>query len=311
MSSSGLTTLRKPARLRSVVLLLALATGVGSGLSIQPAAAQISCDVPASASGAPAAAATPVTAPTNAAFPEEGGELTVFAAASLVDAFGVIEVDLEEANPTLDITVESAGSQTLLTQLTEGAEADVLATANTSTMATAVESGLIAGEPVTFTGNRLVIVAPGDNPAGIESLDDLATEGLNLVVANDWVPAGTYTRQVLCAYGESGDAPGGFVDAVSNNVVSEEEDVRNVLAKVQLGEADAGIVYASDAIASELAGSPLTVIEFPGTLNTTAVYPIAPVTDGNLELAQAFIAYVLSADGQATLDDFGFVHPAR
>lgn len=299
------------ARSRLIVLALVLVASVGAGALVRPAAAQIACDALAATTGTPAAAATPATESTTVAFPEDGGELNVFAAASLVDAFGVIEADLEEANPNLEITLETAGSQTLVTQLTEGAEADVLATADRVSMATAADSGLIAGEPVIFTGNQLVMVAPEDNPAGIASVDDLAADGLNLVVANETVPAGRYSRQVLCAYGASVAAPERFVDAVSGNIVSEEEDVRTVLTKVQLGEADAGLVYASDAVASDLAGTPLTVIDFPDTLDTTAVYPIGPVTDGDTALAEAFIAYVLGPDGQATLNDYGFVLPAE
>jgi molybdate transport system substrate-binding protein len=275
-----------------------------------PASAQaITCDDVAPSTGATASTAASPEAVEVVPFPEDGGTLEVFAAASLVDAFAKVEADLEAANPNLDIVVETGGSQALVTQLTEGAQADVLATANTSTMNDAVEAGLIAGEPETFTGNRLVIVAPEDNPAGIASLDDLAGDDLLLVVASAEVPVGNYSRNVLCAYAASGSAPEGFIEAVDANVVSEEEDVRSVLAKVQLGEADAGIVYASDAYASALAGTPLTVIEFPEGLDATAEYPIAAVEGGDVDLAQAFISYILSDDGQATLDAYGFAQP--
>ncbi len=295
---------------RMLVICLALLFAVPGFFAVPAMAAQISCEDVSPPAAAPATpeAASPV-AEAVVPFPEEGGTLEVFAAASLVDAFAVVEADLEEANPNLDIVVETAGSQALVTQLQEGAEADVLATANTSTMQTAIDSGLIAGEPEIFTGNRLVIVAPADNPAGISSLDDLASDDLNLVIASTEVPVGSYSRNVLCAYEASGAAPDGFIDAVNGNVVSEEEDVRSVLAKVQLGEADAGIVYASDAVASELAGTPLTVVEFPADLDATAEYPIAAVEGGDIDLANAFISYILSADGQATLESYGFAQP--
>jgi molybdate transport system substrate-binding protein len=291
------------------LVLLALIVG---GLGLIPAArvvAQIACDPDAGTDVAsPAKAATPVAA-VDVTFPQQGGELRVFAAASLVDAFGEIGGDIQEANPNVSITIETAGSQTLVTQLQEGAEADVLATANASTMTTAVESGLIEGDPQAFTGNRLVIVTPDGNPAGIESIDDLAGDDINLVVAAADVPVGNYSRDVLCSYGTSADAPEGFIDAVNDNIVSEELDVRSVLAKVHLEEADAGLVYASDAVAANLADTPVTVVEFPDTLNVTATYPIAPVAGGNVELANAFIAYVLSEPGQATLERYGFVRP--
>lgn len=270
-------------------------------------AAQIACDpaTPAAAGATPAATAQ-ASASTDVSFPDGGGSLTVFAAASLTDAFAQIEQTLETDNEGLDIIVETAGSQTLVTQLQEGARADVLATANSSTMNDAVESGLIAGDPVPFTGNRLVIVTPADNPAGVASLDDLTSGDLRLVVAGESVPAGRYAREAICAWAATGSAPEGAIDAIGENIVSEEEDVRNVLVKVQLGEADAGIVYASDATASELAGTSLNVVEFPDGVPTTATYPIAATTDGNQDLANAFIAYILSADGQAVLTDFGF-----
>jgi molybdate transport system substrate-binding protein len=240
------------------------------------------------------------------AFPEEEGELRIMAAASLTDAFAEMETNLEARYSFLDIVIETAGSQTLITQLQQGAEADVLATANTSTMDTAVEDGLIDGDPVPFTGNRLVIAAPEGNPAGIASLDDLANADVTLVLAGETVPAGNYARIAFCAYDETADAPNGFLDAVSGNVVSEEPDVRHVLTKVVLGEADAGVVYASDAVAAERSGDLLTTIEFPEGVATTATYPIAPVAGGNTDLSNAFIGYILSDEGQEILEAYGF-----
>ena len=289
-----------------LVGIASIATGVSTGK-----AAQIAC---APATPAFATSATPVATPAEsslvpssvASFPEEGGTLTIFAAASLTDAFAEMEGALEGQNEDLDIIVETGSSQTLVTQLQEGAEADVLATANTSTMTQAVESGLIDGEPVTFTGNHLVIVTPPDNPAAVEDISGLTGAGLRLVVADESVPAGRYAREAICAWGSSGSAPNGAVEAIGRNIISEEEDVRNALAKVQLGEADAGIVYASDATASELAGTPVEVVEFPEGVPTAAIYPIGATATGNQELADPFIDYILSPDGQAVLADYGF-----
>lgn len=284
---------------------MATMSWVGLAMSTSLSTAQIACE----SVGATDASATPRATPATIAdvpFPDEGGTLTVFAAASLTDAFAEFAAMLEDAHPNTEIVIQASGSQTLVTQLQEGAQADVLATANSSTMATAMDSGLVAGEPVTFTGNRLVIVAPLDNPAGIASLDDLANDDLILVVANSAVPAGAYAREALCAYGKSDAAADGFVEAAGDNVASEEEDVRNVLAKIQLGEADAGIVYASDAVASKLGGAPVTVIEFPADLAVTVSYPIAAIEGGDTDLADAFIAAILSAEGQAVLAKYGF-----
>lgn len=232
-------------------------------------------------------------------------DITVFAAASLTDAYAEIGDLIEEEHPniTITITIETAGSQTLVTQLGEGAQADVLATANTSTMRQAQEEGLVDGEPVIFTANRLVVVTPTDNPAGIEGIEDLTGDDIRLVIAGEEVPAGRYARQAICAWAGSDTEA---LTEIDDNVVSEEVDVRSVLTKVQLGEADAGIVYASDAAASEIAGTPVNVIEFPEDVPTAAVYPIAPVTGGNTEAADAFISFVLSDEGQRVLEEYGF-----
>jgi molybdate transport system substrate-binding protein len=270
-------------------------------LPVTPAmAADISCPSPPSAAAADGG--TPAAAPaTDVAFPDDDVELTVFAAASLTDAFDEIGGAIEAKHPNVSITIETAGSQTLVTQLREGAQADVLATANASTMRQAQEAGVIDGEPVTFAANHLVIVTPEDNPAAIDGIEDLAGDDVRLVIATEDVPAGSYARRAICAWGED-DA--GAIAAIGGNVVSEEIDVRSVLAKVQLGEADAGIVYASDAAAA--AGTPVRVVAFPDDVPTAAAYPIAPVAGDNVEAARAFIAFVLSEDGQRILEAHGF-----
>ncbi len=294
-------------RLSGVIVAILVAISWFAPVTAPASAAQIACasTTPSAITPATPVAATP-DATSAASFPDGGGTLTVFAAASLTDAFAEIEGTLEGQNEVLDIIVETGSSQTLVTQLQEGAEADVLATANTSTMTEAVERGLIGGEPVTFTGNRLVIVTPADNPAAVEDISDLTGSDLRLVVAEESVPAGRYAREAICAWGSSGTAPAGAVAVISENIVSDEPDVRNVLAKVQIGEADAGIVYASDAAASALAGTPLNVIELPASVPVTVTYPIATIVTGNGALARAFIAYVLSAEGQAVLTRYGF-----
>ncbi len=244
-------------------------------------------------------------APAAFAFPANGGKLTVFAAASLTDAFTQMGKELETAHPGLKITFNFAGSQTLVTQLDQGAPADLFASANQTQMKDAQSKGLIAGEPAIFVKNRLAIVVPRDNPAGIASPADLAKPGLKLVLAAPDVPVGRYARQSLCEMGKDTAAYGGdFVARVAGNVVSEEQDVREVLAKVELGEADAGVVYVSDV--SPDATAKVKLIEIPAPVNVLATYPIAPVKGGNAALANAFIAYVLSPAGQATLQQYGF-----
>lgn len=249
------------------------------------------------------AAATPaVTAEVR--FPAEGGDLTVFAAASLTDAFEAIGADLEGANRGLNISFNFGGSQTLVTQLAEGAEADALASANDTQMESAIANGSVVAEARTFARNELAIVVPVDNPAGITEAADIGAPGVTLVLAQADVPVGRYARESVCAMGRSAGAFGeGFDERVAENIVSEEEDVRGVLTRVRLGEADAGIVYASDAAA---AAEEVILIAIPAEFNLVATYPIAPVVGGDEGLARAFIAYLLGEGGQATLVDFGF-----
>ena len=269
------------------------------------ALATFECAAPSVATQGAAVSASPTTPEVHeAAFPDSGGELTVFAAASLTDAFGEIKADLEAEHPGLTISYNFAGSQALVTQLAEGAAADVFASANTAQMTAAQEKGVISAEPVTFARNALVIVVPSDNPAGVDSPDDLGTPGLRLVLAQADVPAGRYAREAICEMGQDTAAFGDdFVSRVAGNVVSEEEDVRDVLTKVELGEADAGIVYVSDAF---VAGEEVQQIAIPADLNILASYPIATVSGGEEALGSAFVSYVLSDEGQATLADFGF-----
>lgn len=291
------------ALLRAILPLVVLLGGAGAGHQTARAATT-ECAPPVS----PAAgnAATPVVALVpEAEFPGGGGDLTVFAAASLTDSFTAIKETLEAANPGLTITFNFAGSQALVTQLNEGAGADVFASASAAQMRAAVEGGVIAGDPTVFTRNRLALVVPKENPAGLQSLADLAKEGVKLVLAQPEVPVGQYAREAICKAGADTATFGeGFVDKVTANIVSEEDNVKSVLTKVQLGEADAGIVYTTD-IRAEVAGE-VMLIEIPAAVNVIATYPIAPVEGGNTELAAAFIAYVLGPDGQAMLQQFGF-----
>ncbi len=295
---------------RFVALTLMLSAGLGGGFVQHGAAAAqgtIDCAAPATPAASPAT--PPVASPSGpgtspAAFPDGGGDLTVFAAASLTDAFGEIKNDLEAAHPGLTVTYNFAGSQALVTQLREGAKADVFASANATQMKAARTNGAIEGEPVSFVRNRLTIVVPKGNPADVQSAADLGKDGLKLVLAQADVPAGKYAREAVCTMGQDTATYGqGFADRVAGNVVSEEEDVRAVLTKVELGEADAGVVYVSDA---KSAGDKAETVEIPNDVNVVATYPIAAVRGGQTELADAFIAYVLGPDGQATLGRYGF-----
>ena len=233
----------------------------------------------------------------------EPATLNVFAAASLSNAFNEIGKNFETANPGVTVTFNFAGSQALRTQIEEGAPADVFASADNTEMDSLISEGLLAKDaPKFFLENQLVVVLPANNPAGLEKLEDLARPGIKIVLAAKEVPAGKYAHQVLDRM--NAQFGSGFEDKVLANVLSNEDNVKQVVAKIQLGEADAGIVYASDAVAAP----ELKIIVIPSDLNVIAKYPIAPLAkSANAEIANAFIRYVLSAGGQAILEKWGFI----
>ncbi len=229
--------------------------------------------------------------------------LTVFAASSLTDAFQEIGKNFETAHPGLQVTFNFGGSQTLRTQLEQGARADVFASANTKEMDTLVSGGFVAADtPTIFLTNKLLVILPAKNPANITYLHDLSKPGLKLVLAAEGVPVGKYARQALDRMDQSFGA--GFKDQVLANVVSNEENVKQVVAKVQLGEADAGIVYVSDAAAAP----DLKMLEIPDEDNVIAKYPIVTLVQSpEPELARDFVAYMLSPEAQAVLQKWGFL----
>jgi molybdate transport system substrate-binding protein len=252
--------------------------------------------IAAAALGAPGACTRPGAGP---------GEVVVFAAASLTEAFDEIKTNFCAANPGVVVTFNFGGSQQLAQQIGHGARCDVFASANRKQMDAAVDAGRVDRDAArTFARNRLVVVAPRDNPAKLGALFDLSTPGLKIVLAAKEVPAGQYALEMLDRAEKERGA--GFRDAVLKNVVSYEQDVRAVLAKVSLGEADAGVVYASDASGS--AGERVTTIGVPDSANVVAEYPIATLADSrSADLAKRFVDYVLSPDGQRALAAHGFL----
>jgi molybdate transport system substrate-binding protein len=250
----------------------------------------------------PSAASTVHDTPTTERIP-----LTIFAAASLTDAFTTIGQNFSAAHPGVEVAFNFGGSQQLAQQIGQGAPADLFAAANGRQMGVAIESGrVVSGAEQTFIHNRLVVVTPVDNPAGIATLADLAKPGLQIVLATKEVPVGQYALDFLDKAEADGTLGVGYRDAVLANVVSYEENVRTVLAKVTLGEADAGIVYRSDV--TPTAAEQVQRIDIPDNLNTIASYPIAPLSDSpHAALAQQFIDYLLSPEGQQILEDAGFM----
>jgi molybdate transport system substrate-binding protein len=277
------------------------------------AALLAACGPAATPSAAPTAVPPTSTPPTSAPLTEtsipptptpEPRTLTVFAAASLTDAFTEMGHNFEASHPGVTVALNFAGSQTLSMQLTQGAVADVFASANHTEMDKLVTGSLVNQDaPKDFLTNKLVILLPKNNPANVQTLQDLARSGLKLVLADATVPAGKYARQILDNLSKDASFGADFKTKVLANVVSNETDVKQVVAKVQLGEADAGIVYISDAIAAP----ELKTIEIPANFNVIAKYPIAALTKApQSELASEFTGYVLSTDGQATLKKWGF-----
>jgi molybdate transport system substrate-binding protein len=248
-----------------------------------------------------------VVQPSTALLPTATSEprtLTIFAAASLTDAFKEIGTNFEAANPGVTVTFSFAGSQTLSTQLTQGATADVFASANHTEMDKLVAANLIAKDtPKDFLTNQLIVILPANNPANVQTLQDLAKPGLKLVLADKTVPAGKYALQILDKMAGDPTFGADFKTRVLANVVSNETDVKQVVAKVQLGEADAGIAYLSDSVASP----DLKTITIPVNLNVIATYPIAAlIKTPQPQLAAHFISYVVSAGGQTILKNWGF-----
>lgn len=238
------------------------------------------------------------------------GEITVFAAASLGDAFGAIARDFERRHPGLRVRLNLAGSQQLAAQIEQGAPADVFASADERWMDRLAAAHLLAGAPARFARNRLAVIVPRSNPARLAAPQDLARPGLRLVLAADAVPAGRYARLALARLAPLPGYPPHYLRRVLANVASEEENVKSVVAKVQLGEADAGIVYRSD-VTPAVARAVRTIALPPGA-NVTAVYPIAVLAGArDRRAARAFVALVRSAEGRAALERAGFEAPAE
>ncbi|MEO8743903.1 MAG: molybdate ABC transporter substrate-binding protein [Candidatus Dormiibacterota bacterium] len=222
------------------------------------------------------------------------GSMNIFAAASLTDSFNALGKSFHQAHPSVALFINFAGTPTLVTQIEQGAQADVFASADTANMDKLNADGFTAGSSQVFAHNKLeIVVAPG-NPKGINGLADLAKPGVIYITEGSSVPAGKYALQALATAG------------VKVTPKSLETDVKSVVAKIELGEADAGIVYTTDVRA---AGSNVQGVQVPDVVNVIATYPVVTVKGSkNLDIAHAFITYVVSADGQSTLASFGFQH---
>jgi len=309
---------KKQRRIARSWLLLALFTLVSvvvnacgdSTATTLPATTAAATTAPVTTAVTTAAATTTVALATTPASTSPAatanGELVVFAAASLTDPFNEIKADLEKANPNLKLIYNFGGSNTLRAQLEQGAKADVFASANQTEMDNVLKGNLVADKGATFVRNRLVVILPKNNPGKVQNLPDLAKAGLKFVTAQKDVPVGGYTLQALDKMSKDPAFGNDFAGKVQANFVSQESNVKQVVSKVQLGEADAGIVYSSD-VSAKISPDLLT-LEIPDQFNTLATYPIAALKDAsNAAAAKVFIAYVLGEKGQAILKKNNFI----
>lgn len=233
------------------------------------------------------------------------GEISVFAASSLTDAFMEEAAAFEAANPGTKVTMRFGASSALAVQINEGAPADVYASADLAQMKVVTDAGSVAESKI-FAKNTPVVVAPRDDEK-VSVFADLAKPGVRLVLAASEVPIGRYSREILAKASAEGGVSRDFSEKVLANLKSDEANVRAVLTKVQLGEADAGIVYRTDVPA---AGGEVEVVEIPDAYNVVASYPIAAVKSArNAPGAAAFVAFVMSKAGQDILAKHEFVGP--
>ena len=226
---------------------------------------------------------------------DAGKTLTVFAAASLKGPFTALAEEFEAAHPGTTVTLSFAGSSDLATQISQGAPADVFASADEKNMAKLGDAGLVDGSPRDFATNVLTIAVPPGNPASIASFADLAKPGVKTVICAAQVPCGAATKRLEQETG------------TTLTPVSEESAVTDVLGKVVSGEADAGLVYVTDVLA---AGNKVQAVPFPESAQAVNTYPIAAVRTGkNKDLTAAFIEAVTGPDGQRLLRGAGFGTP--
>lgn len=257
-----------------------------------------------------AGTAQPPTGPSTASSPPASAaaiELTVFAAASLTGVLDDVKVAYATSHPETTLTISTDSSAALAAQIEQGAPADVFLSADTANPQRLVDGGFSAGHAVGFAANKLTIVAPRDNPSGVSSPADLAKPGLKIIAAGDEVPITTYAKQLVANLAKELGFPAGFEAAYAANVVSREDNVKAVIAKIEIGEGDAAIVYVTDARASNGA----MTVSVPDSANVTAKYAAIVVgASPDQEPARTFLGWLTGPDGQAVLARFGFLPPS-
>lgn len=234
-------------------------------------------------------------------------ELTVYAAASLRAALQQAAITYEATTPGTSLVVASDSSSALATQIEQGAPADVFLSADATNPRRLVDAGLVIGEPVTFARNQLAIIVPLDDPAGIASASDLARPGVKVIAAGEAVPISGYATELVERLSRQPGAPAGFAASYLANIVSREDDVRAVVAKIALGEGDVAIVYRTDALASDS----VATVDLPPDADVTATYDGVVVKASHApRSARAFLDWLAGPGGRAILADAGFLPPS-
>jgi molybdate transport system substrate-binding protein len=274
------------------IVLAACSTGTAASPSPAPVATAPSAAATTAAGAMPALAA--------------GGELQVYAAASLKSVLAKVKTAWEAANPGTTLTISTDSSTALATKIEQGAPADVFLSADTRNPQSLVDKGLASGDVTRFAGNLLTVIVPTDNPAGIRTPADLANSRVKIIACTDGVPIQQYTATLLANLGKEGGYPADFAARYTANVVSKEDNVGAIVAKVGLGEGDAGIVYVTDARTSDK----VATVDIPAEANVPATYGGVVVrASRSQDAADAFLGWLAGADGQAILASFGFLPP--
>jgi len=256
-------------------------------------------------SGGQPAAAAPSSAPASVT-PAAAVELTIYGAASLKGALEKVKTAYEVVVPGAILTISTDSSAALEMKIEQGAPADVFLSADAGNPQKLVEAGLAEGDPVPFAGNELAVIVPADNPARIRSPADLARAGVKVIAAGDAVPITTYATRLVERLAMEPGYPAGFVAGYTRNVVSREDNAKGVVAKIELGEGDAGIVYVTDAKAS----TTVAIVDVPESANVPATYAgVVARASRDVAAARAFLDWLAGPGGQAILGGFGFLPP--
>jgi len=233
-------------------------------------------------------------------------DLTIYGAASLAGVLDAVKTAYETAKPGSKMTISTDSSAALEMQIEQGAPADVFLAADTTNPKKLVDGGFASGDAVDFAGNQLAVIVPKENAAKISTSADLARSGVKIVAAGDEVPITKYANQLIDNLGKVSGYPADFAAAYARNVVSKEDNVKAVVAKVGLGEGDAGIVYETDAKAS----SDVETVPIPDGANVPATYAgVVVKASPNGDAAKAFLDWLTGPEGQAVLKVSGFLPP--